>query len=162
MLGQHGIWEKQKFFEASARVPLILRWPRRFAPRVVTENVNLCDLFATLCDLAGLPLPPGTDSRSLLPLMQGETFDWDDETVSQFGGRNLMIKRGTLKYQWYGESMPEVLFDLVADPGETRNHIDLPEHRAAVAAFRTRRAALGFGPDADPNYADAGYGRRAE
>ena len=53
MLGQHGIWEKQKFFEASARVPLIIRWPKNFEPRAVTENVNHCDLFATLCDLAG-------------------------------------------------------------------------------------------------------------
>lgn len=158
MLGEHGVWEKQKFFEGSARVPLIIRWPRRFAPRVVDQNVNLCDLFATLCDLAGVPLPPaeetvggrGLDSRSLVPLMAGDALGWDDETVSQFGGTNLMIKRGSLKYQFYDRDdcrapeHAEVLFDLAEDPGERRNAIADPRYADAVAAFRKRRAELGF------------------
>jgi len=161
MLGQHGIWEKQKFFEASARVPLIIRWPRRFQPRVVEENVNLCDLFATLCDLAGIPMPSpeetvngaGFDSRSLVPLMEGNSREWHDryhnETVSQFGGTNLMIKRGPLKYQRYEgnacRDQPEVLFDLDTDAGETRNAINEPAHADAVEAFRSRARELGFG-----------------
>ncbi len=159
MLGQHGIWEKQKFFEASARVPLIIRWPRGFAGgRTVDANVNLCDLFATLCELAGLETPPGLDSRSLVPLLHGQTAGWHNESVSQFAGRNLMIKRDALKYQYYGPEMPEVLFDLAADPGETRSFLDEPAYADAVAAFRRRRAELGFGPDADPHYTNAGYG----
>ncbi|MCZ8514994.1 sulfatase-like hydrolase/transferase [Paenibacillus filicis] len=53
MLGQHGVWEKQKFFEASVRVPLIIRYLKGFeGGRIVDENVSLCDLFATLCDLS--------------------------------------------------------------------------------------------------------------
>lgn len=145
MLGEHGVWEKQKFFEASVRVPLIIRWPKRFAPRVVTENVNLCDLFATLCELGGISAPDGLDSRSLVPLMEGRNEGWNDESVSQFGGRNLMIKRGALKYQYYGEAMPEVLFDLAADPKERVNRIAIPEYAEALVAFRRRRAELGFG-----------------
>ena len=160
MLGEHGIWEKQKFFEGSARVPLLIRWPRRFAGgRVVTQNVNLCDLFATLCDLAGLPIPPGLDSRSLVPLLEGNAQGWNNESVSQFGTTNLMIKRDHLKYQWYGPDMPEVLFDLEHDPLERQNVIDAPAHAEAVAAFRIRLAELGHGPNADPDYAGAGYGR---
>ncbi len=161
MLGEHGIWEKQKFYEASARVPLIVRWPRRFAGgRVVRENVNLCDLFATLCDLAGIPAPPGLDSRSLVPLLRGEGDGWDDETVSQFGRRNLLIKRGALKYQYYGPEMPEVLFDLARDPGETTDFIADPAYAGQLATFRARRAQLGHGPDADPAYVNAGYVRQ--
>ncbi len=169
MLGEHGIWEKQKFFEASARVPLIVRYPRRFAPRRVSQNVNLCDLFATLCDLTGTPLPPdeqtvngaGLDSRSLVPLMQGDASEWNDETVSQFGGTNLMIKRGALKYQFYDRDdcrqQPEVLFDLARDPGERTNAIDDPAYANEVETFRKRSASLGFGPDAE-GYRNAGYG----
>ncbi|MFW5803447.1 MAG: sulfatase-like hydrolase/transferase, partial [Verrucomicrobiota bacterium] len=94
MLGQHGIWEKTRFYEASARVPLIIRWPAGFdGGRVVDENVNLCDLYATLCDLAGLEIPPGLDSRSLAPLLRGETTDWNNETISQMGKNHVMIKR---------------------------------------------------------------------
>ncbi len=158
MLGEHGIWEKQKFYEASARVPLIVRFPRRFAGgRVVTENVNHCDLFATLCELAGIPAPAGLDSRPLVGLLNGQADGWDNESVSQFGPHNVMIKRDELKYQYYGPEMPEVLFDLAADPAERIDFIDDPAHAGAVAAFRRRLAALGHGPDAAPNYVNAGY-----
>jgi len=143
MLGEHGVWEKQKFFEASVRVPLIIRWPRGFeGGRVVEENVNLCDLFATLCELAGLPVPEGLDSRSLVPLLKNTPVEWDNETVSQFGKSNLMIKRDCLKYQYYGPQMQEVLFDLQANPDETINLIDDPEYAAAVQSFRRRYAQL--------------------
>jgi choline-sulfatase len=148
MLGQHAIWEKQKFFEASVRIPLLIRWPARFGARNVQENVSHCDLFATLCELAGLPVPEGLDSRSLVPLMQGDASGWDDEAISHFGDDFLMIKRGDLKYQSYGPAMPEVLFDLARDPGETRNLIAEPCYAEDVAAFRRRRAELGYAPTA--------------
>lgn len=150
MLGEHGIWEKQKFYEASARVPFIIRWPRRFPgpPRTVNENVNLCDLFATLCELCDIPTPKGLDSRSLVPLLQGDASGWSDEVVSQFGRHNVMIKQGDLKYQYYGPDMPEVLFDLAADPRERTDFISDPAYAPAVARFRERLAALGHGSDA--------------
>lgn len=147
MLGEHGIWEKQKFYEASVRVPLIIRSPARIPiGRHVQQNVNLCDLFATMCDLVDIPAPPNLDSRSLVPLLHGENDGWDDETISQFGQHNVMIKRGQLKYQSYGRQMPEVLFDLEQDPTETLNYADHPDYRDKLAPFRSRRAELGYEP----------------
>ncbi|WP_158607007.1 sulfatase-like hydrolase/transferase [Paenibacillus ginsengarvi] len=146
MLGQHGVWEKQKFFEGSARVPLIVRYPKRFGGgKVVERNVSLCDLFATLCELAEVPVPGGLDSRSLVPLLAEDDALWDNEAVSQFGGRNLMIKRDALKYQCYGPDKPEVLFDLQRNPEETVNFIDEPEYREQVERFRLRARELKFG-----------------
>jgi choline-sulfatase len=156
MLGEHGIWEKQKFYEASARVPLVIRWPKGFkGGRVVNENVNLCDLFATLCDLTGLPIPEGLDSRSLAPLLRGEDVEWNNETVSQFQ-KNVMIKQDHLKYQYYPD-MPEVLFDFEKDPSENTNCIGESAYTTEVESFRARLAELGHGPNADPNYVNAGY-----
>ena len=158
MLGEHGIWEKTRFYEASVRVPLIIRWPKAFAGgRTVDENVNLCDLFATLCDLAGLDIPDNLDSRSMLPLLRGEAADWNSESVSQMNASHLMIKRDHLKYQYYGENIPEVLFDLSTDPGETKNVAGLPRHSETMGMFRSRLSQLGHGPDGDPNYRNAGY-----
>lgn len=167
MLGEHGIWEKQKFFEASVRVPLIIRWPHGLGQgahlrepngKVIDQNVNLCDLFATLCDLAQIPIPPGLDSRSMVPLLRGDPSHlWDNETISQFWGRNLMIKRDHLKYQYYGEEMPEVLFDLERNPQETVNYMDDSDYAKEIAEFRQRRSELGFGPNANPDYVNAGY-----
>lgn len=158
MLGRHGIWEKTRFYEESVRVPLIIRWPAQFeGGRVVEENVNLCDLFATLCDLAGLEIPDGLDSRSMVPLLRGERGDWVNETVSQMGTHHVMIKQDDLKYQYYGEDGPEVLFDLEEDPGETTNAADEPAYAEAMTRFRARLGELGHGPDADPTYENAGY-----
>ncbi len=158
MLGEHGIWEKQKFFEGSGRIPLIIRYPRKVeGGRVVDQNVNLCDIFATLADLAGLPIPPGLDSRSLVPLMRGQTQGWNNETLSQFGATNYMIKRDHLKYQYYGEDMPEVLFDLQRNPQETVNYATDAEYSDAMTTFRQRLVELGHGPNADPDYVNAGY-----
>lgn len=145
MLGEHGIWEKQKFFEASARVPLLIRAPKYFeGGRVVEENVNFCDLFATLCDLANLPIPDSLDSRSLVPLLNGDASNWDNETISQYGAMNLMIKRDNLKYQCYGSEMPEVLFDLQVDPKERINCIHEEKYSVVLHNFRRRAAELGY------------------
>ncbi|CAG7606238.1 Choline-sulfatase [Paenibacillus solanacearum] len=158
MLGQHGIWEKQKFFEASVRVPLLIRYPGKLTGgRSIGHNVSLCDVFATLCDLTGIPIPPGLDSRSLVPLMEEPAPNWLNEAVSQFRGTNLMIKKDHLKYQYYGEEMPEVLFDLQRNPEETINFMEDLNYQEHVREFRQRRAELGFGPDAVPDYKNAGY-----
>lgn len=161
MLGEHGIWEKARFYESSVRVPLIIRWPKGFeGGRVVDENVNLCDLFATLCELTGLEIPNGLDSRSLVPLLKGQSSDWQNETVSQISrGENIhvMIKQDALKYQYYGEKVPEVLFDLEKDPNETQDMKTNPQYTNAMSNFRKRLAELGHGPNADPNYRNAGY-----
>lgn len=157
MLGEHGIWAKHKFYESSVRVPLFIRFPSRFAPRRIQENVNLCDLYATLCHLCGLKVPDNLDSRSLVPLMEGNTKNWSNETISQYHGEYLMIKQDHLKYHYYGEDMPEVLWDLEKDPHETKNLMDDPEYQPIITSMRTRRASLGFGPDADPDYKNAGY-----
>lgn len=158
MLGEHGLWGKQVFYEGSVRVPLVVRWPDRFdGGTTITENVSLCDLYATLSDLAGLPVPDGLDSRSVAPLLRGESKAWDDETVSQHVGEQLMIKQADLKYCYYEADGSEVLFDLQRDPGETTNYLDNAAYEDALVDFRERRSELGFGPDAAPDYRNAGY-----
>lgn len=148
MLGQHGVWEKQKFFEASVKVPLFIRWPKKFTAHRVEKNVNLCDIFATLCELTGTNVPEGLDSRSLVPLMETAGAPWDNETVSHFkdvgGFANVMIKKDNLKYQYYGETDSEVLFDLLKNPTETQNFIDDDTYCEAVRRFRLKKNELGY------------------
>lgn len=161
MLGQHGIWEKARYFEGSVRVPFVIRYPKMFkGGKYITENINLCDLFATLCDLANISVPPNLDSRSLKPLLEGKKDTWSNETISQIkrkGIDHVMIKNGDLKYQYYGEEIPEVLFDLQADPDETKNFINDEKYVASILAFRKRLVELGYGPNGTKNYKNAGY-----
>lgn len=157
MLGEHGIWAKHKFYESSVRVPLFIRWPARFRPRKVSQNVNLCDLYATLCRLCSLPVPGHLDSRSLTGLMEGLTDGWNNESISQYLGQYLMIKQDQIKYHYYGEDMPEVLWDLEKNPEETVDYLNDPAYGAILSRLRKRRDQLGFGVNADQHYENAGY-----
>lgn len=154
MLGEHGVWMKSMFYEGSARVPLFIRWPAQFEGRQIEQNVTLCDLYATLCDLTDIPTPMGLDSRSLVPLLEGRAGEWRDEAVSAVNDR-VMIKQKDLKYQHYPDH-GEVLFDLSEDPKETTNVVEDPTYAEAVEQFRERRRSLGYGPNPD-EYENAGY-----
>lgn len=153
MLGEHGVWEKTSFFEGSVRVPLFIRFPKDWreamkkGTKTIEQNVNTCDLFATLCDYTGIPMPEGTDSRSLVPLSEDNEDEWPNESVSQLRG-NLMIKQDHLKYCFYENKKDtphaEVLFNLKKDPDETRDVSRDPAYAEAIEKFRKRRIELKY------------------
>ncbi|WOO39932.1 sulfatase-like hydrolase/transferase [Rubellicoccus peritrichatus] len=145
MLGEHAVWMKYKFYESSVRVPFFIRWPKHFHPSHVSQNVNLCDLFSTLCDLAGFDCPQDLDSRSLEPLLEGKYENWINETISQLDDA-VMIKQDSLKYIFFGDGSDEVLFDLSRDPSENRDFAKEPEYQEAIKAFRRRLSQLGYNP----------------
>lgn len=157
MQGEHGVFMKHVFYENSVRVPLVIRYPKKYEPRQIEENVNLCDLYRTLCELCDIPVPDGLDSRSLVKLMGEGDSNWSNESISQNKGYQLMIKQDEYKYQYYGEALPEVLFDLKENPEETINYIDHKEYKDLLVSMRKRRDELGFGPDGNANYINAGY-----
>lgn len=148
MLGEHGVWMKGQFYEGSVRVPLIIRWPNEFeGGETIEENVSLTDLYATLCDLAGIEWPADIRSRSLRPLLSGERENWTNEVIAEYyhsGRDEVMIKKDALKYQYYGDDVDEVLFDLQEDPDEMTNVINDPTYEEDIAEFRAKAAELGF------------------
>ncbi|MEG2733541.1 MAG: sulfatase-like hydrolase/transferase [Clostridium sp.] len=144
MLGEHAIWEKRKFYEGSVRVPLFIRYPKRFTPKTIHQNVNLIDLFATICELCEIEIPENLQSRSLVELLSGKTDNWDNETISQLDGTNLMIKRDALKYHWYEEDQSELLFDLEKDPQENHDVSKDSAYKRKLETFQNRRMDFGF------------------
>ncbi|MCL5269448.1 MAG: sulfatase-like hydrolase/transferase, partial [bacterium] len=72
LCGEKGAWNKTLFFDSSARVPLLCRWPGKIpAGHRLGDLVGLIDLFPTLCDAAGVPAPATCEGLSLLPLLRG-------------------------------------------------------------------------------------------
>jgi choline-sulfatase len=72
MLGERGLWYKMNFFEGSARIPLIIHAPKRFAARRVAAPVSLVDILPTLMDLGEIrnkTVEP-IAGASLLPLCE--------------------------------------------------------------------------------------------
>ena len=145
-----GLWEKQSYFEASARVPLSIWYPRRFGrePKIVQQNVSLVDFFPTLCELAEIPAPEELDGKSLVPLIEGNAADWQDTVYSELwraqNGPSVMVKEGSLKYFRFdnGKGWPEQLFNLAEDPDERDNLIDAPAYTDALKRLRAKADAL--------------------
>ncbi|MBG89451.1 MAG: hypothetical protein CMO80_21500 [Verrucomicrobiales bacterium] len=68
-LGDHNSWCKQSNYEIDARVPLIIRAPGAQKGTKTKGLVELLDIYPTLCDLAGLPVPKQLAGKSLKPIL---------------------------------------------------------------------------------------------
>lgn len=146
MLGERGLWYKMSFFEASARIPMIVSAPQLFESARVANAVSLLDVLPTLLDVAAVSgagdLPDRVDpldGRSLLPLLQGRGDDDPDEVIGEYMGEGaiapiLMIRRGKYKYIFCAAD-PNQLYDLDADPNELINLAGAPDHADLMAEF---------------------------
>jgi choline-sulfatase len=145
MLGAHGLWQKNFFYDPSAGVPLIVR-----APGVAPENaacatpVSLVQVFRTLTDLCGVPPSPGLDGASFVDALRKPEESRETEVFAELNlpGQHAgyMMRKGDFKYCYYPNDMPE-LYDLAADPDEMRNLALLPEHKARAAEMQARMFA---------------------
>jgi arylsulfatase A-like enzyme len=101
MLGDHGLREKLGYWEQSYHVVGIVRDPRRPAAHgtvvdAPTENV---DVFPTLCDVVGVPVPAQCDGLPLTPWLDGERPPrWRDAAHWEYDWRGRLI--GRLPHEW--------------------------------------------------------------
>ena len=133
-LGEHGLWWKSTFYDGSLGVPLLMAGPGiEDRGRIVNENVGLLDLGQTLLDFAGVTQLPNIDGRSFRSLIDGDSGDWPDQTISEGTGRvkdevgaiQRMIRRGPWKLCYY-DQMRVQLFNIEEDPLEHNDRWDDP------------------------------------
>jgi len=124
---EHGLLQHGLLYDENLRVPLIVRASGRLpGGRRVSQAVSAMDVAPTILELAGVPVPPGTQGRPLAPLALGrETADRDcyalvlgDGLSWLVAGRHKLIVRAALAQENFGSNQ---LFDLVEDPGEERD-----------------------------------------
>ena len=152
-LGEHGLWWKCSFYEASAGVPMILSWPGHLpAGGVVPGNVSLLDLGPTLLDLAGAPALPGADGRSFRCLLEGDEQAWPDQVIAESGNfwndrkiAQRMIRHGPWKLNVHHGMKPQ-LFQIEEDAGELHDRVDDPVCRDVVCNLE-KRLREGWDPD---------------
>ena len=127
LMGDHGAFQKSKPYEASMRVPSLMRLAGRIeAGRVSDERVSLLDLMPTFLDLADIDYPgePELPGASLLGRPGGGLAEPRQELVVEHGGgkaRWLSLLRGPWKYNYYLQGGYEELFHLADDPLEMSN-----------------------------------------
>jgi choline-sulfatase len=131
MAGEKGAWQKTVFFDASAKVPLMMRWGANFpVGKRCKTPVGLIDLFPTLCDLAGIPVPAECGGVSLKPLLAGEgeierKAIFSESVVlkvPEYAG--CMMRMDKWKYCYYLDGTEE-LYDMETDPGEWCNIVSV-------------------------------------
>jgi arylsulfatase A-like enzyme len=140
MLGDKALFKGEKYngkvypYEDSVRVPFLVRAPGN-AQRTSGAAVSSLDLPPTILKAAGVTPPSEWTGRDMNGLLKDasleSTFDaaiceFPDSENSKFGDTNYRLIRTTKHklIRWADPKRPDELFDLSADPEETKNLID--------------------------------------
>lgn len=171
--------KKSDIWEGGHREPTIVRWSGTIDPGTVSaETVSHSDLFATVAEVLGAPVPDtaAEDSVSNLPLWTGSQEPVRTDLVSSSGGGGFAIRRGDWKLEFvttgdgmdqrfaeaHGETPTEYraaqLYHLGQDPKEQHNRFeDEPEvvrELTELLSSHIRRGRSTPGPD-QPNHSNA-------
>ena len=132
-LGSHGLLGKQNLYEHTFGVPLIFRGPGIRAGVRSTADCYVRDVFPTACELAGVPVPATVESRSLAPLLRGETQAVHDFVTGYYTDTQRCIRQGEWKLIRYPFLGKVQLFHLASDPDELHDLSARQEHGETLA-----------------------------
>ncbi|MDP3069513.1 MAG: sulfatase [Opitutaceae bacterium] len=142
-IGEKENWEKFALWTQTTRVPLFIHAPgvSRDGQRTI-QPATLTDLYPTLCELAGLPVPAHCDGTSLAPQVKNPATPRAPLSLTsfQFGSEPIpshAVSDSRYRFIRYGDGFEE-LYDHASDPREFTN-------RAADPALAAIKARLGRG-----------------
>ncbi len=153
LAGEHGLFWKNTWHEASARVPFIVSTPAQRNGRqpacAIEDPTSLADLFPTLCGLTSANAPAELDGIDLSAAVRGEACDAlnlrpaviTESLAARWGeGTEFRMARGR-RYKYVAfRGCRDLAFDLENDPDEQVNLLErdaVPDELAAL-----RQAAL--------------------
>jgi arylsulfatase A-like enzyme len=126
-LGEKKHWCKGAIWEQTTHVPFIVRAPRIEPGSVCDQPVSLIDVFPSLADLAGLPVPDYVDGNSVKPQLQDPTAQ-RSSVICSYGDGNTAIRSKRWRYIRY-EDGSEELYDHHVDANEWTNQATNPEFK---------------------------------
>jgi arylsulfatase A-like enzyme len=119
---------KQSMYEGGLKVPACAVWPEKIAPGSHSDRIAITmDLFATICDMAGVSVKHTIEGRSILPTLLGQSQPEEDRDLffhrreggERYGGLTIhAIRRGDWKLLQDSPFAPMELYNLRQDPAE--------------------------------------------
>lgn len=93
--GEHQLPEKwdTAFYDCITRVPALLHWRNKLAPRRVPALIETIDLLPTILAQVGVPLPKGIQGQDLTPLLKGQVSAMRDIVFCQGGQERELLTR---------------------------------------------------------------------
>ena len=148
MLGNHGMWAKQTFYEWSSRIPMILmgvEWCRRVGFNRVDERiVGLQDVMPTLLDLAGIEIPETVEGHSMVSDHLREYLYGE---FGEAGACSRMIRDQRYKLIYYPVGNICQLFDLEEDPDELNDLGNVPGYANVLGHMKALLIEELYGSD---------------
>ncbi len=154
MLGSQGFFRKQRHYDESVLVPMLVRDPRRtLGPAAVEAPISTIDLMPTLLGLAGCEVPERCQGRDWTPaIREGAAPPVDaallachapfHQYTAAKGGRAYRgVRTARHTYVRFIDGVRQ-LFDNAADPYQMRDLAASPEHAGTMAELESRLAAL--------------------
>lgn len=128
----NGPWRdgKQSVYEGGLRVPAAFVWPQRIVPGRTPLRAMSMDIFATVCDVVGVPVDHPIDGVSFLPTLLGKPqpelrrfwFFTRREGGLAYGGKTIeAVISGDWKLLQNSPFAPQELYNLREDPREQHN-----------------------------------------
>ncbi len=160
-MGSHGLMGKQSMYEHTIGVPLIMAGPGIPQNQRVAAQTYLRDLYPTVCDLVGIPIPATVEGRSLGPVLTGLTREIYPEVYAYWHNPDdrgplpveRMVRTDRWKLIFYSHLNRYQLFDLTNDPNELKDLSASPEHQNLMAGLR-RKMSDWFTPRIEPYLAN--------
>jgi choline-sulfatase len=147
-LGARRLWGKSNMYEESAGIPMIVRGPGVPKGKRVRTAVSLVDAFPTIVQTVGEELAAADrdiPGRSLVELAN-EPDDPNRTVFCEYHAAGaitgfFMVRWDRSKHVFYADH-PAQLFDLEADPEESRNLAADPAYAAVLADGDRRLRAI--------------------
>ena len=133
-LGEHTFWAKMNLHEEISRVPLIISLPG-MKPGRTDAIVELLDLYPTLSELAGLPVPVEVQGKSFVPVLEDPSASFRKGALSIIPHKGIALRTKDHAYMRYRDGTEE-LYDMLKDPKQFTNQADNPEYSVKLEQLR--------------------------
>lgn len=131
-LCEHDFWMKVSLMEESARVPLIIAVPGK-KPGVCNSFAELVDLYPTISEVCGLPIPKRIQGKSLANTLDDPKHSVRDASFC-VNGNSFLLRTDRWAYIRHGRNGQngKQLYDMEKDPKQYTNLAGVKEHSAVL------------------------------